>query len=959
MQRFLIFLSACLWLSPFVGAQTPEYRSITDQQGLPCNEIYDIFFDEKGYLWMGTETGMYRYDGSEFHSFRQKVAPGQALTGITSVNGQIYAFDFLGHVFQNRGDSLISMPMDSTVLKSGYVSLSDGSDGRLYLSSDQGLFRYDEKEQKWRDNTPAILGKNYPSTIKNLQREADALWFTSAAGIIKTGPSGTQAYPIQLKNGKETEPTRYFLETGETGTWLYHLISGKVYRLEGERFVRYEDKHLESLLKDKKFTSLREVNGKLYIMSFSGLVVHDLHSHKSEWIFRGIPITAIVVDFEGSLWMSTLGYGLIFCPSLEFRTWYQLRSGTQNKYTHFAPTANGGLLFSRYIGAMGLISPDGNTVIQTDLPDQTDISALNSFQNGKVYLTLNSEVYEVQGMELIHVPRNFPATKDLYGCELGIYIASSTGVHYRKNMQETDYQKLASCWAKRIGREGSSDTIWVGTTSGLLCLYRNEVVDTLFEGEGVQDLLWVEEEKSLYCALLSGRIYRVSRGYPRLFRQFSGNGKQVYRMRYLRGYLWLASSHGLGKIHTTNQYEQWYTMLDGLSSNMLYDLYYHQGHWWLATGNGLQQIPADLRKKSSNPRLYTDRIRIRYQDQSQDAVLELGASDELILDFDVLSYYSQGDFHLAYSFGNNIWIHLPKGQRELVISAFPENYEALQVMAIDAKGEASEPVIFALNIHPPYWQRPWFILLLIGGVAGIVSLIHASRLKGIQKRQADVLEKEKLRSNLIESQLTALKAQMNPHFIFNSLNSIYELILFSESREAATYLNKFAVLLRKVLENSEKDNIPLTEECEWLELYLQLEKLRFGNDFTYSVNTEEVDDPYNHTLPTMLLQPFVENAVKHGLLHKDGIKRLEVEFRTQGDWLICKISDNGVGRTKAGQYQKQKNGDHRSFATGAIQRRIDMLNRSGRYHIDLDVEDLSYPSGKPAGTQVELRMKSW
>src|SRR5690606_22412117 len=199
---------------------------------------------------------------------------------------------------------------------------------------------------------------------------------------------------------------------------------------------------------------------------------------------------------------------------------------------------------------------------------------------------------------------------------------------------------------------------------------------------------------------------------------------------------------------------------------------------------------------------------------------------------------------------------------------------------------------------PPFYQSTAFFVLAILLTISAVTVLFLIYLRQVRRKQENALERAKLKTNLIESQLTALKAQMNPHFIFNSLNSIYELIVFSETREAANYLNKFATLLRKVLENSEKQSISLSEECEWLDLYLELEKLRFGEDFSYQINFKNVKEPYNLTVPTMLLQPFVENAVKHGLLHKEGVKRLEIDFYEAGNLLFCHITDNGVGRRR-------------------------------------------------------------
>lgn len=951
-------------------AQVPEYISITDLQALPCNEIYDIHFDKKGYLWMGTEIGIFRYNGKTYQSFHVNKAAGQPVTGITEAGDKKYAHNFLGDVFQLKGDSLLTVPIGKEVLKMGYTNTARGFNDQLWIGTDQGLFYYDTLRKSWQDRTPGKSGvppKDHkgrqvlnPYAVRNVISRDDEIWATNLSHIFRVTKNGTTLFRVNFAPGADDQPFHYFLAPGEQGVWLNHISGGGVYRLVDSAFELYYDKDLYKLIENKSFTHLKEIGGKLFFMAYDGLLIHDLMSKKTEWLFRDRPITDMEFDKEGNIWLSTLGYGLLYCPSLEIRS---LKSSRQpdgrNKITYLCPAPGGGMYFSHFGGGMGWITHPSQPARNIDLPVNADISTMWMGPDSTAYVSLNNQVFRVKNGRYEQVPVKFPATKDLYMGTEGIYIASSSGLFYAKTLKdfETEHRILSS-WCKRLCIQGKSGIMWVGASDGLHMLRGEKVIRSFFKGEGVQDMVWVEEEQTLYCALLSGKIMRLKNGVSTQFRFFEQTERQVYRIRWLKGELWLATSKGVGRMSTAMEREIWYNIFDGLSSNVVYDLFFHANTWWLATGNGIQVLPADVKKNSGVPRIFLRRVRVN-QKVVTDPVLKIRSSDEVAILLDVLSYYSRGEFQLSYSFGEDKWIRLPQGQREFVLSSISSQYNQLQVRVMDAKGERSLPLTIQLNVHPPYWQSPWFYVGLVVLTFLIVSFVYSLNLNRVKKRQENALEKAQLQTNLISSQLTALKAQMNPHFIFNSLNSIYEMIIFSETKEAANYLSKFAILLRKVLENSEKETLPLNEELEWLTLYLELEKLRFGSDFSYQINTEKVNELYGTLIPTMLLQPFVENAVKHGLLHKEGIKRLEIDFYEKGNYLVCEILDNGVGRAQAAEYRKGRGETHKSFATGAIQRRIEMLNSSGKFEIELHTDDLEFPNGKSAGTLVRITIQGW
>ncbi|HEY8365573.1 MAG TPA: histidine kinase, partial [Bacteroidia bacterium] len=202
--------------------------------------------------------------------------------------------------------------------------------------------------------------------------------------------------------------------------------------------------------------------------------------------------------------------------------------------------------------------------------------------------------------------------------------------------------------------------------------------------------------------------------------------------------------------------------------------------------------------------------------------------------------------------------------------------------------------------------------------------------------------------------LASCKSQMNPHFFYNALNTIQAYIFVNDKKKASNYLSKFSKLTRLILEMSERENISLREELEALKLYLDLEKMRFSDSFEYEikVSSDIVQDSVE--FPPMLLQPYVENAVKHGLLHKQGEKSINIKFARKEDILIVEIEDNGIGRKRSAELNAIKNKKHQSFSTQANEKRLEILNEGRKAKIAVEYVDKLSNEGNPLGTLVRL-----
>jgi two-component system LytT family sensor kinase len=225
------------------------------------------------------------------------------------------------------------------------------------------------------------------------------------------------------------------------------------------------------------------------------------------------------------------------------------------------------------------------------------------------------------------------------------------------------------------------------------------------------------------------------------------------------------------------------------------------------------------------------------------------------------------------------------------------------------------------------------------------------KLEELEKRSKIELQKN-------EAILTALKSQMNPHFIFNALNSIQELFMIGDKKIANEQMGNFAQLTRKILDLSGKQRIYLAEEIEILTMYLELESMRFENNFSYKIHLSETIDEDDIQLPPMLIQPYVENSMKHGLLHKNGQKKLDIYFQINEieTILTCIIDDNGIGRNASAEINKKRPKSHISFSTSATEKRLQLLNQGKQENIAVVFEDKVDENKNALGTKVSIQI---
>ena len=317
------------------------------------------------------------------------------------------------------------------------------------------------------------------------------------------------------------------------------------------------------------------------------------------------------------------------------------------------------------------------------------------------------------------------------------------------------------------------------------------------------------------------------------------------------------------------------------------------------------------------------------------------------------------NYHLFMLENYDAGWNLAGSERKAIYFNVPPGKYVFRVKAVNSYGIWSERAI-EIIISPPWWTNWWVRIGAILLVAGIFYLIVRWQLRIKFKRQIEQADREKQLSELKrktgELEMQALRAQMNPHFVFNSLNAINRFILQKDKTQASEYLTKFSRLVRMILQNSQSSLITLESEIESLKLYLELEALRFENRFDYKISMPKDLDIEMIKVPPLIIQPYAENAIWHGLMHKEEKGHLYIDINEENQQIVIRIKDDGIGRKQSANMTSKSATKHKSMGLQITSDRIAMLQREDNQQAAVVINDLENPDGSAAGTEVILKM---
>lgn len=313
-----------------------------------------------------------------------------------------------------------------------------------------------------------------------------------------------------------------------------------------------------------------------------------------------------------------------------------------------------------------------------------------------------------------------------------------------------------------------------------------------------------------------------------------------------------------------------------------------------------------------------------------------------IIKFDYEKYVKRGDYKKAYE-----QLLLFKDFAEANLKVEFRNRTENNRLKYEAAEKERQLELLALNL-----EKNQYIMYGLGAIILLIVLSGSLFLRQLKlKEKQRISDMDKTIAELTQKNL---RQQMNPHFIFNTLNSIQYYMYQNDKIATNNYLTKFSSLIRKILENSENMNVPIQAELDAIELYLELESMRFKDKFDYKITVDENLDTLVYQIPTMFIQPFVENAVVHGLFNKEGKGSLDINLQLKDNLLECIIKDNGIGRKAAMEIRKNKNGNHTSLGTKITESRLNIINEFYGKDMKINYTDLEDASGNPCGTQVNI-----
>ncbi len=355
------------------------------------------------------------------------------------------------------------------------------------------------------------------------------------------------------------------------------------------------------------------------------------------------------------------------------------------------------------------------------------------------------------------------------------------------------------------------------------------------------------------------------------------------------------------------------------------------------------------------PLIYISGIKINEKDTLPGNYYALSYSENSIkINYAAFSAVNNQKFQFRYRLTDfdKDWIYTDNTFAQY--NALPPGDYLFSVSAMNAQGVWSkENANVFFKISPPFWQTLWFFILLVSFIAVLVILFFIIRVKQIKKREQ---EKTQLHKRIADIELQALRAQMNPHFIFNTLASIQYFITDNNVEAANQYLSKFAKLMRSIIYNSRKKTVPLKDEIQALELYIQMEQLRCNYSFDYEIKCSENIDQNDDEIPGLLIQPYVENAIWHGLTYiKDRKGILKISLDKKKDFIKCSIEDNGIGRKKSMEIKAQSLKPHQSVGMSITKERLDILNSFQNNKLSVNIIDkINQQTQEAEGTTVEI-----
>lgn len=961
-------------------SQNFSFRHYTAEDGLPSSEVYHVFQDSKGYIWFATDNGVSRYDGYEFHNFSEDDGlPDNTVFEIyEDYKGRIwfiphsamFSYFFNDSIFHYKFNHKLqetvqfysnpfkgSFAIDSTEK----IYYGDRRNGSFYIDSIGKITAIHEEK-----NFHAVIGINERFIINRpIARRSEKKKFAIVRNGIEVFSSDTNGI---FSSSIKKQDNFFILNNNNNDFFVANDVLVKIKNLT-----------------DTDITSIPSTGIYLYVDDHNNLWVGTrsgvLFFKNSEILdspnifLKNRSITSILKDHEGGFWFTTLLDGAYYIPNLSV------------KYLNNDPLFNKGAN-SLYIQNKKFWIASNNSLYEISSETKTiQLDKENIIIKKIHYDSLNNKMwilsrylYSIQNNEITKANLIYKNTfinsaqpKDIIVNRDGkIWIATSRGLY--KFVGKNDFITIKNNKSIKINAicfNQDENIIYCGTNDGLW-QYRTDnnsfeyVGDELNLSSQIECILKNKYQQNIWFGTKSDgiKIYSNDTVALEITTNEGLSSNSITTLNQIGNIIWVGTINGLNKIELGNpdnilDYSITnYSKIHGLLSNEIQDVFANDTVLFIASKKGVNLIKhKNLTTNKTPPNIYFKNIKILDKDTIVKDYYELPYNQNSIyIEYAGLMYRNNAEKRYKYKLNqkgeDSNWKET--NDNFLRLSFLPAGSYYLKVKAINEDGvESTHPAELNFTINPPFWKTWWFSSLLILFIVIITYFLFKSRVNELNKRST--IEKNLLKEvNKFRQQ--ALSQQMNPHFIFNTLNSIQFFIYENNNDKSVHYLSKFAKLMRTVLENSQYETISIQKELNALALYLDLESLRFKDGFNYKIDVSlEIDPEVYHIYP-LILQPYIENSIWHGLYHKQGEKNLLIKFENNDENFLCIIEDDGVGREKSFEINKNYREKHKSLGTKITNKRIEAINKLYNRNFSIDYIDLKDQNGAPSGTRVLLRI---
>ena len=952
-------------------AQQPVSVHLTEKDGLPDKEFYNILEDSKGFIWLCADKGLFRYDGKTFKNYSNKEKRGLSVfEPLEDHLGRIWCINISGQFFYVENNKLVTFIDLGKELKGELASFIVNKK-HLIVFTKLKIYYVDLLSKKvtpkftanfaygapYAHNDDILFGGlNYLSQLNNEDNLEDLIKLE----LPKPNKSGS--FSINRKSCIFQIGTLLFLkqEYAKKNNFLKLDIERKTYsKIQG----------LKELI-DKRNLTFFDNNGQLWVATNTGVFVYSYKNNtfKLEKRFlQQYQVTKIIKDKDDNFWFTTLTDGVFVMPNI------------------FIERLN--------------ISEDNST-----------ISCLEKIDNNTLFFgTNNGNVgfYDVKNhsQDIISLPSLERVAAIKYDPQKQLCFISKDDGGFLLDTKTKRIKTIRDFYAiKSFSIINNDDLLYVNYASVTLIKSNdlNTIVKRISSNKRTYTSFYSPANKNTYVGFIDDLVAYDSKWNPKSIRYNDLSIFAISLTETHNGIVWVGTfKDGIFGIEN-NKIVSHFTTENGLVSNRVEKIKADQNKLWIATDKGIQLLDIETEKIKTltkrdgvisydisgieilDDKVYfscnlgvfavdkekTFKAPIQHNAyfsnvEVNEEVVEMTSNyqfdynqNAIKIEFNVngFQFNQRGKYAYRLLGLNTDWITTETGVNSVKYNSLPAGNYTFQVKPIlgaNSEDNAIEELKF--SIERPFWETWWFISGLSIIVLGSTVLYYRRQIKQKEKQRQLEVKRLSLDNELINLKLENLRSQMNPHFIFNALNSIQEYIVLNQKILASIYLGKFADLIRTYLNHSTKGKITLQEEIDCLEMYLELEKLRFEDKLDYTITTSGNLKPEDVNIPTMLLQPYVENALKHGLLHRKTDRILNINFfiNDETKTVKCIIVDNGVGRDKAAAFKARKNKNHKSFATKATKDRLALLNYGKHKEIGVTITDL-FVEQNPSGTQVDI-----